>query len=712
MKTKMILGLLLLSVILCAQEAVAPSIGDGSAGNPYEIATSNNLLWLSENTAVWGMCFIQTADIDAGDSHLINDGAGWSPIGSGSLQFTGSYDGRGHSIQSLYFSRPNQDHTGMFGYVTGGHISGIRLLDVDFLGRTYMGGLLGVAYVQTTVCNCSVTGTVQGSVNVGGLVGMSDHQTIICNCYSQAAGTGSNQVGGFCGLNGWNTGAHMYRCYSTGLVTSGGSYVGGFLSRSGSGDVLDCYWDTEASGISTDIKATPKTTAEMKQQATYTRWNFDALWSIEEGVSYPDLSLLVGYPLPTALTTADLTGNGTEADPYLLSNADELNVMRQALSAWYVLDADIDLSPTVVWNNGLGWEAAGTAATPFTGHFNGNGHTLDGLAVCRPQTDYQGLFGYTQNAVLDGMELSACNVLAKQYTGSLVGHALSGSISDVSVSGIIDASYYGGGIAGELDSGTMQQSRADVRVRARMQWAGCIVGNLNSTGALSGLIDACSSLGQAESQSLVGGIAGQIAWGTVQDCYSHAAVRGNQVGGLIGSIGNSSPGYVTRCYSTGSVVLVGTWSGGLAGQVLNGSIADSYWDMQTSGITTSSGVGVQGLNTADMTYPGDLAYFTGWDFDATWQHDTTGGQNAGYPYLAWQAPTAPDAVQNLTIAVNDGLVLLSWQASAQATCYNIYTSNDPSVPYESWTYLDQSTETQYQTTAADKGFYLVRAVAE
>jgi hypothetical protein len=197
--------------------------------------------------------------------------------------------------------------------------------------------------------------------------------------------------------------------------------------------VLDCYWDTEASGISTDIKATPKTTAEMKQQATYTRWNFDALWSIEEGVSYPDLSLLVGYPLPTALTTADLTGNGTEADPYLLSNADELNVMRQALSAWYVLDADIDLSPTVVWNNGLGWEAAGTAATPFTGHFNGNGHTLDGLAVCRPQTDYQGLFGNTPNAVLDGLNLSACNVWRSIYTGSLVGHALSGSISDVSV---------------------------------------------------------------------------------------------------------------------------------------------------------------------------------------------------------------------------------------------------------------------------------------
>jgi hypothetical protein len=72
---------------------------------------------------------------------------------------------------------------------------------------------------------------------------------------------------------------------------------------------------------------------------------------------------------------------------------------------------------------------------------------------------------------------------------------------------------------------------------------------------------------------------------------------------------------------------------------LNGSLQTAYWDMQTSGITTSSGVACK-ADTADLTSPAISPTFTGWDFDATWQHVSTGGQNAGYPYRAWQAPTA------------------------------------------------------------------------
>ncbi|MFO7868094.1 MAG: hypothetical protein R6U95_02205, partial [Bacteroidales bacterium] len=95
-----------------AQTATAPNNGDGSSGEPYQIASLENLYWIASNTAVWddNAYFIQTADIDASEtSTWFSNGAGgyfgWYPIGSdstGKTKFNGYYDGNNFTISNLY----------------------------------------------------------------------------------------------------------------------------------------------------------------------------------------------------------------------------------------------------------------------------------------------------------------------------------------------------------------------------------------------------------------------------------------------------------------------------------------------------------------------------------------------------------------------------------------------------------------------------------
>jgi hypothetical protein len=98
----------------------------------------------------------------------------------------------------------------------------------------------------------------------------------------------------------------------------------------------------------------------------------------------------------TDLDVADLLGNGTTADPYVLTNASELQAMEDDLGANYTLVADIDATGTATWNNGSKFDPVATTpffgGTGFSGTFDGAGHTISGLTIERA-SQYAGLFG-------------------------------------------------------------------------------------------------------------------------------------------------------------------------------------------------------------------------------------------------------------------------------------------------------------------------------
>lgn len=623
---------LLLCVCLNAQIAVAPAQGTGTITNPYHIANFGNLFWVAQMSSVWNQHFIQTADIDASDSALINDPApntsGWIPIGNGSVTFSGSYDGQGYRVFNLVLHRPSLQFAGLFGYMQGAKLNRIHLRDVSITGNNYTGGLAGVANSGSVVNNCSTTGSVTGMVNVGGLLGYCDGSGTT-NSYSHTnVYSTSDQVGGFVGLTGWNNSTYHIFCFSTGAVIApNANYKGGFTGRQGSTTVRDCYWDLQSSGITTDPAAIGKSTADMKQRATYKRWNFHNQWNIQENVSYPHLDGLLYHARPAVLTLDDLMGYGTPESPYLLLNADQLNVMRQNLSAHYILMDDIDLNASVAWNLGTGWEPVGTSVAPFTGTFDGNGHTISGLSISRPTTDFQGLFGYTSGAVIRRVKFDDVHILGKTNCGGVTGYAASGRLDEINLQGTILAFSASGGIVGVILDGSLQRAWADVDMKSYSDYAGGLVGYITSTGIPSGVVSNSGSTGAIDGNYNIGGVVGMVAWGYVLNSYSHAAVKGTyQVGGLVGTVGWSNPGYISRCFATGTVTLNsgGSYSGGLVGRMMAGNIRESYWDMQSSGIATNSGTGAIGKTTAEMMLQNT---YLRWNFNTIWQM----GSRNGYP---------------------------------------------------------------------------------
>ena len=96
--------LLFFPIALIAQTATAPSSGDGSSGDPYQIATLNNLYWITQNSGEWDAYYIQTANIDASSSSSWDSNAGFTPIGNSGTRFTGSYNGDGHTISNLFIN--------------------------------------------------------------------------------------------------------------------------------------------------------------------------------------------------------------------------------------------------------------------------------------------------------------------------------------------------------------------------------------------------------------------------------------------------------------------------------------------------------------------------------------------------------------------------------------------------------------------------------
>lgn len=267
--------------------------GSGTEGDPYIIYNVNDLQAIQDHLAAW---YELGNDIDASETVDWNEGAGFDPVEI----FTGHFDGKGHKITDLYINRPGENYIGLFGQIGSyADIKNVALENVNISGGRYTGALVGRLGTGSTdygtVSKCYSTGTVNGNPDVGGLIGRILQKGTVSDCYSTCTVVGGSgyDFGGFVG----SIYGTIEKCYSIGNV-SGEHQVGGFSGKFYVGSVTDCFWDTEASGNPTSYSGTGKTTAEMKQQATFTNWDFDTIWDIEENITYPSLIIFAPPPPP------------------------------------------------------------------------------------------------------------------------------------------------------------------------------------------------------------------------------------------------------------------------------------------------------------------------------------------------------------------------------------------------------------------------------
>ena len=224
-------------------------------------------------------------------------GKDWTPIGTDyDNSYKGTFDGGGHTITGLTFTT-NDEYAGLFGWLNrAGTVKNVVMEGVQITSNQIYGGSIGgvVGYSWGTIENCSVSGSVSGTVYVGGVVGAQIGGSIT-GCSSSATVKGTVDVGGVAGqtnssatltacyatgnvtieinpakniaggsLVGMNAGSSLLACYATGNVTSTGSstgyvHIGGFLGNNYT-TVTACYWkNNHEQGIGYNKKSTEAT---------------------------------------------------------------------------------------------------------------------------------------------------------------------------------------------------------------------------------------------------------------------------------------------------------------------------------------------------------------------------------------------------------------------------------------------------------------------
>jgi hypothetical protein len=384
---------------------------------------------------------------------------------------------------------------------------------------------------------------------------------------------------------------------------------------------------------------------------------------------------------------------------------------------YYQLMNDIDASDTANWNDagtteGLreGFHPIGTYSSPdrtsFRGIFDGNGRKIIGLTINRPKAGYMGLFGcvggsgrirdltleeghVTGAACVGGMagnntgRLIGCSsnvpvVGTGESVGGLIGNCEGGRVTNGTASGSVTGTGQVGGLVGTNFIGTLENCSASGEVVGSGTFGGGLIGYN------SGMITDCFATGAVTADGTVGGLIGKNN-AKILNCFATGPVTGNRytgglVGGNDGSISNSfATGSVTgsncsgglaglcwqsgligstisNCFATGFVTGNANSTGGLVGDVLAGTVSNSYWDKTSTGQAFSDGSAASfGKTTAEMKQQATFQPEGGtgasdWDFSAAWKIV----EGRTYPYFQSARPPfrlnlSVDAFGSLTL---------------------------------------------------------------
>ncbi|MDX9781065.1 MAG: GLUG motif-containing protein, partial [bacterium] len=272
----------------------APIAGDGSSGDPYHIASLEQLFWIAADESRWDKHYVQTADINAAPVRGWFPGAdgnfrGWMPVGyyrpstQENAPFTGSYDGGSHAIDSLFIARPGESYIGLFGRANNAAFSSLRITNADISGNyncgalagqvsnsdilychvggkvsgiysssasaTAIGGLVG-DHISSQTQHCSMEGSVSGTAVVGGLIGYISFTSVIEDCQSQTNINGVDNCGGLVGLA--SVDCRILNAHSSGSVHATGANIGGLVGQNHTRcQILECSSDGDVTASNT-----------------------------------------------------------------------------------------------------------------------------------------------------------------------------------------------------------------------------------------------------------------------------------------------------------------------------------------------------------------------------------------------------------------------------------------------------------------------------
>ena len=289
------------------------------------------------------------------------------------------------------------------------------------------------------------------------------------------------------------------------------------------------------------------------------------------------------------------SGSGTEDDPYLIFNENQLSQVSNFLNqegVVFKLMKDMDLTNWIAENNpSQGWLPIGVESAPFKGIFYGNNHTISGLTINRKSTNHVGFFGYVTNATISNLTIEGTTVTGASNVGAFVGYILLSAISNchvrmnagngvtgtTNVGGFVGYSKYtnyetfsvvatvnssenNGGFAGQVETGNFSDGSFSGELVGTGSYTGGLIGNASGLTLTNVVVK-----GSIAGQDYTGGIVGCNVTGTFTNCKYEGELTGNQyVGGIVGALENTISTF-TSCFSKGIIIATGDYAGGIIG---------------------------------------------------------------------------------------------------------------------------------------------------
>lgn len=269
-----------------------------------------------------------------------------------------------------------------------------------------------------------------------------------------------------------------------------------------------------------------------------------------------------------------MQGNGSEENPYIIKDCEDLNLIKADLTAHYKLNNDIDLTQATseggkFYNNGLGWEPIGflqrksdsgqnipssiwlsfNNSDCFKGVLDGNNYSIIGLNINRPDEDYVGLFSAIQNGQVKNLNISDSNVIGSRYVASLSAFAIKSKFENIinksnvkgwdRVAGIVSLLYDNSSINKAFNSGDLSITKYDLVNNSYYPGyvGGISSGVDNSTVICSGNTGNITAYKLENRTAVVAGIVAYMWDGKIINVYNKGNINANFItGGIIGEI--------------------------------------------------------------------------------------------------------------------------------------------------------------------------------
>ncbi|WP_343207980.1 ZmpA/ZmpB/ZmpC family metallo-endopeptidase-related protein [Anaerolentibacter hominis] len=563
--------------------ANAPESGDGTSGNPWQIAIPEELAWLmyQVNSAVLDESHQNaklTGDIDLTGAAYGGTGAqplAWEPIGTerpDNPYKNSVFDGGGFTVDYLYISS-SSDYTGLFGIISGATVQHLGVgANSSISGRFGVGGIAG-SQKNGLIQDCWNQASITASVQAGGIVGSLTGNGTVQKCWNSSAiqisgdSSGSAGIVGLAGTNVMEEIQTVSDCYNTGNVkqpaTANTHYVSGIVCAYGNVVVTNCYNagkidenNNSGYGISD---------ASSGVSNCYTVKGYAA--NPGEGAKEITVAQLKSWGAAYALN------GGTTAGAWNLPDDDSVN---QGLP---VLNSTVNLRDANDWQEVGEWvEITENSYKPTqTGADEANAYKLN-------SPESLAWFAYMVNT-----QNSAYGAKCAAFTGSQMELDLSG------------AAYGGRAPSGTDFSGCLEwipigSHESERPFKGVLDGVGAKISNLyintpstpdvGLVGTLTGgtVKNIGVASGSISGDSHIGGIVGYLLNGTgiVQNCFNGASVIGSSYNcaGVVGCTYNASGSKILNCYNLGTVIVNGTagGAGGVVGKAHSGNntIEDCY----------------------------------------------------------------------------------------------------------------------------------------